>query len=325
MKKSCSLVIFAISSAILMAFVAFFALNFVAIKDIFIGLSYHPSDAMSEIRESLELTPKGSRIFNATLPELKEKEEFNQICRDEESENAILGCYRGDRVYVYNIVDEELPGIREVTAAHELLHAVYHRMSVDEKREIRDSLLAVYQKNQDVLGEEIDIYTDDKKEEELYVRVGTEIKDLPDELERHFAGIFKNQDKIAGFYQGYITIFREIEQKLSELLNLAQELDANIASKTAQYEVDVASLNAEIAEFNTCAKTPDCFKSTKTFDTRRSELLSKSEGLAALYEEISGMVTEYNNLVTEYNENLLHGQALNMTINSASAAVSQPD
>ena len=56
MKKSCSLVIFAISSVILMAFVAFFALNFVAIKDIFIGLSYHPSDAMNEIRESLELT-----------------------------------------------------------------------------------------------------------------------------------------------------------------------------------------------------------------------------------------------------------------------------
>lgn len=303
-----------------MAFVAFFALNFVVIKDIIVGFSYHPSDAMVEIKDDLELTSKGSRIFNAVLPELKEKDEFNQICRDEESENAILGCYRGDRIYIYNILSDELIGIREVTAAHELLHAVYHRMSADEKREIRDALLSVYEKNRELLGDELEIYADDKKEEELYVRIGTEIAELPEILERHYGAIFGNQDKIAGYYQGYIAVFREIEQKLEELLEKAQALDANITSKTSQYETEVAALNSEILEFNNCATTLNCFSSVVSANNRHSELASKRDAVLALYDEISRMVDEYNGLVAEYNENLLHGQALNMTINSGAKA-----
>lgn len=327
MKKSVSVVAFGVMSLILMAFVAFFAINFATIKDIIIGLSYHPSSEIVEIRDSLGLTSKGMRIFNAVLPELKEKEEFNQICRDEESENAILGCYRGDKIYVYNILDDELKGIREATLAHELLHAVYHRMSVEDKREIRDALVAVYQQNQDVLGGELDIYADDKKEEELYVRIGTEIADLPEILERHYAEIFENQDAITGYYQGYIGVFREIERNLSELLKKAQDLEAEITVKTSKYEGDAAAINAEVAEFNSCAVSRNCFASVAAASARRNELLSKSEAVSLLYDELSGMIASYNELVREYNENLLHGQALNITINSASApaVISQPE
>lgn len=325
MKKNRQLILFVFCSVVLMVMVAFFALNFGTIKDIIVGFSYHPTTPMSEIRESLELTGKGTRIFNATLPELKEKEEFNQICRDEESENAILGCYRNDRVYVYDITDEELSGIREVTAAHELLHAVYHRMDRDKKRELRDVILAVYEEKQDVLGEEIDIYSDDKKEEELYVRIGTEIADLPEVLEAHYGEIFKDQDKIAGYYSGYIAVFKEIEKKLSELMEKITAVDANITSKTAQYEAEVATLNTDIAEFNNCAKTANCFTSNWVFNNRRSALTARKDSLSNLYNEIDGLISDYNKLVAEYNENLLHGQALNMTINSSVVEINTPD
>lgn len=324
MKNKSHLVLFVISSLALMVAVTLFAVNFGLIKDVIMGLSYHPSAEMNNIRESLGLTSKGARIFNATLPELKEKDEFNQICRDEESENAILGCYRNDRIYVYDITADELIGVREATSAHELLHAVYHRMSKEEKRELRDALIEVYQNNQDSLGEEIDIYEEDKKEEELYVRVGTEIADLPDILEQHFGGIFKDQDTIAGYYQGYIKVFKEIEKKLEELLLKVHNLEADISSKTSKYETDVAALNSDIAEFNSCAKTPNCFTSNWAFNSKRNGLVARSEALSALYDEIDAAIAEYNKLAAEYNENLLHGQALNMTINS-SAKINQPD
>lgn len=324
MNKNRHLILFAVSSIVLMGLVAFFVLNFGTIRDIFTGMGYHPSDTMSEIRESLDLTGKGWRIFNATLPDLKEREEFNQICREEESENAILGCYRGDRVYVYDILDDELSGIREVTAAHELLHAVYHRMNKDDKREIREVLLTVYEQNQDILGEEIELYDDFKKEEELYVRIGTEIADLPDELERHYGEIFKDQDKIVEYYKGYIMVFKEIENKLAELLEKINVIDADTAAKTAQYEADVAALNADIAEFNNCAKTANCFTSNWAFNSKRNALTSRAEALSALRDQINELISEHNNLATEYNENLLHGQALNMKINS-SAEISQPE
>jgi hypothetical protein len=293
------------------------------IADFIVGLSYQPSEVMVTIRDQLELTSKGTRIFNAIKPEIKEKEEFNQICRDMESENAVLGCYRNDRVYVYNISNEELAGILEVTSAHELLHAVYHRMGADEKAELSSELSKAYEENREALGKEIELYDDVDKEEELYVRLGTEIADLPEKLERHFAEVFSNQDKIAEFYQGYIGVFRGIEHRLAELLEKTKTVQAEISEKTTRYETDVANLNTEIAEFNNCAKTPNCFKSTAVFNRRRSELMAKKEAVNALYDEIDGLISDYNVLAREYNENLLHGQALNMAINSNIIQINQ--
>lgn len=317
MKKNAHLVAFGIASAILLFLVAFLVVNFGVIRDIFVGLSYRPSSEMSEIREKLDLTGKGWRIFNASLPELEEREEFNQICRGEESENAVLGCYRDDRVYVYNVLSEELDGIREVTAAHELLHAVYDRMSAEERRELSPVLNEIYKKNQEILGEEIELYDDVDREEELFVRIGTEIATLPNELEKRYSEIFKDQDKIVGFYDGYITVFREIERKLKELLARVQELEVDIEGKTEQYEAEVGVLNRDIEEFNACASTPDCFTSRWAFNNKRNSLVARQGTLTALYNEINGMISEYNNLAAEYNENLLHGQALNKAINSA--------
>ena len=316
MKKNTRWIGFGIFSVILLALVAFLVVNFGVIKDIFVGLSYRPSTEMSEIREQLDLTSKGWRIFNASLPELEEREAFNQICRGEESENAVLGCYRSDRVYVYNISSEELKGIKETTAAHELLHAVYDRMSVEERRDLSSVLTEVYGKNQDILGEEIGLYDDSKKEEELFVRIGTEISELPEILEKKYGEIFKNQDKIVGFYNGYIGVFREIERRLTELLTKVEALETEIEAKTKQYESEVEVLNNDISEFNNCANTPDCFTSKWAFNNQRSGLIARQNSLTGLYNEINGLISDYNALATEYNENLLHGQALNKAINS---------
>ncbi|MBR3252499.1 hypothetical protein IKF84_00275 [Candidatus Saccharibacteria bacterium] len=308
---------FVVCSVILMLGVAVIWLNFGVIRDVLIGMGYRPTDEMVEIRESLGLTGTGARIFNASMPVLQEKQEFNSNCREVENESAILGCYRDERIFVYNIVDEELPGIRELTAAHELLHAVYDRMSGEDKSKWRNDLIAVYQENQDILGEEIDLYNDSEKQEELYVRVGTEITDLPSELEKHYAEIFEDQDKIVGYYNSYIKVFREIEAKLESLYGEITGLDEKIAAKTSEYEASLEALNSEIAEFNNCAATANCFSSTYVFNKRRAELLGKKEALEGLYDEISALIDQYNGLIEEYNKLALHGQMLNMAINSS--------
>ena len=134
-------IFFVVCSAVLMLGVVAIWLNFGVIKDVLVGMGYRPTSEMVEIREALKLTGTGARIFNASLPVLQEKQEFNQNCREVENESAILGCYRDDRIFVYNIVDEELPGIRELTSAHELLHAVYDRMSNEDKARWRNELV----------------------------------------------------------------------------------------------------------------------------------------------------------------------------------------
>ena len=168
-----------------------------------------------------------------------------------------------------------------------------------------------------MLGEEINNYPVEQKQEELYVRAGTEIKNLPDDLEKHYAEIFANQDKIVDFYESYISVFRGIEQRLEALLQEIKNLQNEITLKTASYEAGVGSLNVKIEEFNNCAKTMNCFSSTTEFNSQRSELIREQQNLKTIYDEISSLVSKYNELVKEYNENILHGQTLNMKINSS--------
>ena len=315
--KHFHLAIFIISTLFLAGAVAAITFNFETIKDFIVGLNYRPSSEMAKIRDSLNLTAKGARIFNAAMPELMERTEFNNLCRESESETAILGCYREDRVYIYNIVDEELKGIRELTSAHELLHAVYHRLNPEEKTKYTEILNQVYEENKATLGEEIDLYDDAQKQEELYVREGTEIKNLPEILENHYREIFENQDQIVDYYENYITVFRELEKTLKNLMVRIEVLEAQISVKTKEYESGAETLNKDINEFNECAKTPNCFTSTWTFNAKRNDLIARQAALGQVYEEINSLITEYNNNVAKYNENIIHGQALNMTINSS--------
>ena len=73
------------------------------IYDYFRGSSYEPVGEMARIREDLKLTDRGTFVFNATQPVLSGRESFNSTCRATDMEVAVLGCYTGGNIYIYNI------------------------------------------------------------------------------------------------------------------------------------------------------------------------------------------------------------------------------
>ncbi len=288
------------------------------IFDFFRGISYQPSDMMADIRDKLQLTDRGNFLFKASRPSLSESDEFNAHCRQGgESEIAVLGCYTGGDIYIYNIEADELDGIRELTTAHELLHAVWARMSEEEKNELKVSLASVLNENQKYLGEEINTYDEASKQEELYVRAGTEIKDLPENLEKHYEAIFADQDLIVGFYDQYIAVFRRLELEMNGLKAEMGEIKTQIANKTAEYERRISQLEADIVSFNSCAKVAGCFASQGAFDQRRAALVSEQEALHGVYEGINVLVAEYNKKVEQYNDAVVYTEKLNTMINSS--------
>ena len=101
---------------------------------------------LSTITNSLKLTDRANLILRAAHPALQEKEDFNRNCNSHSQEIYVLGCYREDqdRLYIYNVNSSELPGVREVTTAHEMLHAAYHRLLFWEKLDLKDQLQSVY-------------------------------------------------------------------------------------------------------------------------------------------------------------------------------------
>ncbi len=286
------------------------------IYDYYRGVTYQPSAEMERIRGELNLTDKGVFLFNASQPVLSEREEFNANCRDGVTETAVLGCYDGESIYVYNIDSEELDGIRELTTAHELLHVAWARMDDGARQVLETALNEVLVEHQTALGEELDIYDDNEKKEELYVRAGTEIADLPEALERHYAEIFREQDKVVAYYDKYIGVFNRLQAELDALALELESISNEVEQKTSQYELLAGQLNADIVSFNSCADVAGCFQTEEDFNGQRAELVARQESLEALYNEINGLIETYNAKVEIYNADVLHSEHLNTLINS---------
>ena len=286
------------------------------IYDFYRGMTYVPSDEMVRIMGDLRLTERGEFLFKAAQPELSEREEFNEKCRGDDTEIAVLGCYTGGDIYVYNIKDTELDGIRELTTAHELLHVVWARMSEEERLALAEPLTRTFEENQEMLEKEINSYDVSQKQEELYVRAGTEVADLPDVLEKHYAEIFKDQDSVVAFYNSYIGVFRVLEEELEALKDEMNGLNQEITQKIAEYEKQVAQLNADIVSFNSCAEVAGCFGSSVEFNEERARLVAWQKEIDRMYEEISGLVENYNEKVDKYNADVTRTEKLNRAMNS---------
>lgn len=292
------------------------ALNYQLIFDFTRGLFYTPSPEMASIRESLDLSSRGEILFNASMPELNTEEEFNENCYSYDEKETILGCYTAQRIYVYDINEKELNGIVEQTAAHELLHAVYERMSISERDRLREVLEGVYKDNLGILEDEIGAYESAEQLEEIYVRAGTEIKKLPEELEAHYGKIFNDRQKIVKYYDGYVGVFKKYEAEMASIGAELEELGKTIDGKNEEYAREIEALNMSIDAFNDCANTPGCFNSDAEFYNRREELLREKSGIDALYDEIDKLIEQYNKNVDDYNGNVLIIERFQDIINS---------
>ena len=156
--------------------------------DEFRAQQYTPSSQISAIEQRVTLTSAGKRIFHATSPEVQDSGQFNSSCHSVERTTAILGCYYRDRIYLYNVQNNELDGALDVTAAHELLHAAYARLNAFEQQRVDGLVRAAYQKVKDepTLKRLMEYYKQAEpgaEVNELHSILGTTIANLDSELE----------------------------------------------------------------------------------------------------------------------------------------------
>lgn len=286
--------------------------------DWFAGLSYSPTPEVSALEESVNLTDSAKRILHATHPSLESRDDFNVYCDSHNSKVSVLGCYTNNRIYLYDINESSLAGVKESTLAHELLHAVWARMSDSEKDRISTLLTEVYNNEQyhSLLAEDLETYEESNRMDELHSRIGTEIVELPEELEAHYAKYFKDQDAIVMYFNDYITPFRELSQKIKELSDKLTSLDVEIQEKSKSYHDLAEELSADIDKFNQCTNETNCFASTSAFQNARNELLSRKSSLEELFEQTNNLIKQYNDIVKEYNDNIMRGETLENLINS---------
>ncbi len=269
-------------------------------QDTWRGWQYTEPAEISEVREEMELTDRAERIFLATAPALETAEDFNAHCQNQREDVSLLGCYVDGKMYIYDVQSTELADVKKVTAAHELLHAAWARMNWWERDDLTQKLQKYEQEHQDWVESELEYYNDEEKMEELYTRVATKVRELPEDLEEHYRKYFTNRLKIVEFYESYQAPFEDLRAKCADLREKTDKLNMEIIAEREKYEADYGNLKEKVDSFNNCAATAGCFTSETEFLQKRKLLEDEGMNLQKARESLNQKIDEYNNMVMEY-------------------------
>jgi hypothetical protein len=221
------------------------------------------------------------------------------------------------------VTDSQLDGIREVTTAHEMLHAAYARLGDEEKSRINSLLEAEYKKleSDKDLVDLIASYArtePGERDNELHSIIGTEVVTLDPTLETYYEKYFSNRQSVVTLYEKYNGVFKTLSDRAAELSTKLNSLASDITSNSTRYNSDIQIFNTDIAMFNQRAANGD-FTSQYQFNSERSALLARVDKLNATRDTINNDVSNYNSLLEEYNAIALQSKELYNSIDSTLA------
>lgn len=272
---------------IVLVFVAALAgilLNRQSLSDYWQLRSYAAPAAIAQIATQNTFTDYGRKILYVNHPQINQKTDFGAHCPDATREQTIvLGCYQSNQagIYLLNVTDPRLNGVKQVTAAHEMLHAAYDRLNADERKSI-DAQLMAYYKNElkdERLLKTVDAYKKSEPNDvvsEMHSIFGTEVATLPAGLEQYYRKYFVNRAQVVAFSAQYQAEFTSRQAKVAAA-------DAQLNALKTQIEATKADL-----------------------DTRQAEISTRQASLVGLRNggDINGYntgVPGYNGLVSAYN------------------------
>lgn len=275
--------------------------------------NYQPPKDIAALADVTTMTDYGRHLFYINHPSLENKENFNMHCSDKGEESAVLGCYHGNRqgIYIYAVTDARLAGVRQVTAVHEMLHQAYDRLSTHERQRIDALLKDFYEsgKLNDDIKSKIDAYkkqADVALANEMHSIFGSEVANLPEELEAYYRQYFADRSQVVTLSETYRTEFTRrqelVKQYDGELTNLKRQIEANKANLESKmsflkekeksinqdlansdpdaYEADVQSYNATVQTYNAQ------LASTRRLIDTYNELVGKRNGLAVQEQQL---------------------------------------
>ena len=301
---------------------SFVFMNRQQIVDQVVVWQYEPSSTVSTITDRAQLTEKGKFFFYASRPEVDPPQKFNTECQRKEERSAILGCYVGTRIFIFDVQNTQLDGIEEVTAAHEMLHAAWDRLSDAERSRLTPLLEAVYQKvADDELRERMDYYARAQPGErvnELHSIIGTEYPNLDNELEDHYKQYFKDRSVIVKFHDNYKAIFDNLAAKSDALLVEIKNLEQTINTKVQAYNANKQAVEQENQDIQREYKQLDRSNSSavNAYNAHVSSFNSRVNQLKAEYDSITSLTAQYDSKFEEYKSVATSQQNLQKSIDS---------
>lgn len=240
---------------------------------------YQPDPEIAAFAERTKMTDKGKAIFYFAQPKLDNKNDFNVHCQTLRGDLEI-GCFRNWRIYVLRITNPELAPVMDETAAHEMLHAAYARLSSAERKRI-DVLVdqqaaLIKDKELEDLLKKYQITEPGQRTNELHSFLGTQFGNLMPELERYYARYFIDRTAVVAAHQAYELAFDRRKADLDFRLAEINSLKAQLNSLNAQMDAYLRSGN--VSAYNSLVPRQN-----------------------SLVRTLKQKINEYNQLVDEFN------------------------
>lgn len=312
-----------IFSAIFIGLALFLAINKQYVIDLISFYQYKPNQEVANIIDTTGVNERGKFLFYASQPRLESTSQFNQFCDRVEQTTSVLGCYNDYRIYIYYIKEDQLYGINEVTAAHEMLHAAYDRLTIQEREDFSRLVETEYNKLKNIKSFEERMQYYEKAEpgqrdNELHSIIGTEVADISPELEKYYQKYFSDRRKVVSLYEKYIQVFHELDNKAESLSNLLNKITKEINTEVSVYNQSVQALNSQIKDFNQRASNGDFFSEAE-FYYERALIINKIEDLNIMRDQINEKISQYNKILDEYNSIVIKSNKLYNSMDSTLA------
>ncbi len=266
---------------------------------------YQPSVQVAQLTTQTTMTAYAKRLFYANRPAIEDRQDFNKHCTNPTEQVAVLGCFTGNRVgiYIYNVTDDRLQGIEQVTAAHEMLHQAYQRLNQKERTRINGLLQEYHDLHaSQSLRDKIATYKTsepDQLQNEMHSIFGTEATDLPAELQTYYKQYFVDRQQVLALHQKYQS---EFDQRIAQI----RDYDTHLSDLKVQIEADKQSLKTYEETLHSRRQQLDAYLASNQI----AQYNAAVPGYNALVGQYRSLVATTNRLVDEFNHVLAERNAL---------------
>jgi len=283
---------------------------------------YNPPPAISKIATEDQLTNYAKTLLYVYHPALENSASFNGNCKVT-TVAIVLGCtVIGRGIYLYNIQDSTLNGVEQVTAAYEMLHVAYSRLSGSELKNINQLVMSTYNKlapTDPMLKAQYDSYLKTEGsgalENEMHSTLGTEIANLPPALSNYYKKYFKNRQVIVAYENQYQSVFTTRQNEFNadqvQYTALKSQIDSLNTSLSSEYDNiknQEATMNSLKAGGDYNQYNADVGPYNDSVNTYNAQIVTDHD-----------LISQFNTLVDQMNSIALSENKLSSEINSLSA------
>lgn len=277
----------------------------VAIADWFRLHGYTPTAQVQNLTTDDTFTPYATHMFYINRPRVIAKDEFASHCKGNGEQTIVLGCYHSVEggIYVLSISDDtRLTGVMQVTAAHEMLHAAYDRLSPEKRKQV-DSWLEDYYANgltDERVRRTVDLYKQSEPDavvNEMHSIFGTEVANLPPDLENYYKQYFTDRQKVAAYAAAYQAEFTSRQDMVKQYDMQLAKLQSRIAAQKLELTTKQSALNTQanqMAQLKARGQVAEYNSQVDAYNTSVS-------AYNALVAKIRSEIDQYNNLVATRN------------------------